>query len=150
MKLPDWLFVLINPAVRLLLLSPCHRLLSKSVMLIRFRGRNSGKTFVTPVRYIRVGPKLICFTGKENQWWRNMRVPVELVLRAGGVEGPYRVQAIHSDPSKVKEGLALLLAQFPQDAPYYDIKISRKEGPDLNCLESASYKTAMIECYPVT
>ena len=66
MKLPDPLFILINPAVRFVLSSPLHWILSSSVMLIRFKGRHSGREFVTPVRFIRNESTVQCFTGRTN------------------------------------------------------------------------------------
>ncbi|CAN0458425.1 unnamed protein product, partial [Phaeothamnion confervicola] len=98
MKLPEPLFVLINPVIRILLSSPLHRLLSDSLMLIRFKGRRSGREFVTPVRYIRHGNTIECFTGRTNQWWRNMGDGSDVVLRIAGKDSHYRMTAIPSDP----------------------------------------------------
>jgi hypothetical protein len=68
MKLPEPLFIIINSAMRILLNSPLHGLMSKSLMLITFTGRTSGKFFTTPVRYFSVNGTIKCFTSSENQW----------------------------------------------------------------------------------
>src|SRR5262249_17743027 len=52
MRLPEPLFVVINPVIRALLRSPVHGLMSKSLMLITFTGRKSGRRYTTPVRYV--------------------------------------------------------------------------------------------------
>ena len=90
MKLPEFLFVIINPMMRLLLCSPLHGMLSDSLMLITFRGRNSGREFTTPVRYIENDGVVRCFTSSENQWWRNLRGGSEVVLRVRGKDGKYK------------------------------------------------------------
>jgi hypothetical protein len=116
MKLPEPLFELINPLVRFVLSSPLHGLLSDSLMLIRFKGRLSGREFITPVRYIRHGSTIQCFTGRTNQWWRNMRGGADVILRLVGKESRYRMTAIASDPERTTQALRGLLTEFPQDA----------------------------------
>ena len=66
MRLPEPLFVIINPMMRMLLRSPLHFVQSKSLMLITFTGRKSGRRLTTPVRYVRVGDTVRCFTAPEN------------------------------------------------------------------------------------
>jgi hypothetical protein len=144
MKIPEPFFILINPAMRLLLASPLHWLLSSSVLLIRFRGRKSGREFTTPVRYIRSGPAIQCFTGRTNQWWRNMREGAEVSLVIKGLSAPYTMTAIQ-DPEKVATSLAKLLEQFPQDAPYYEI-VSPKGSPISEAqLRSAAARTVLVQ-----
>ena len=45
-----WYRVL-NAVMRLLLRSPLHRLRSRRVLLLEFRGRRSGKRYLMPVSY---------------------------------------------------------------------------------------------------
>ena len=44
---------LYNPSVSWLLRSPLHGLMNNSTMLITFAGRKSGKTYTTPLNYVR-------------------------------------------------------------------------------------------------
>jgi len=81
MKVPEFMFVIINPVMRMLLHSPLHRIFSDSIMLITWTGRKSGKQFTTPVRYLREGKTICCFTLKENVWWRNLRDGEIVTLR---------------------------------------------------------------------
>ena len=149
MKLPEPLFVLINPMVRILLSSPLHGLLSGSVMLIRFKGRRSGREFVTPVRYIRHENTIQCFTGRTNQWWRNMRDGADVVLRLAGKESHFRMAAIPSDPERISQSLKRLLTEFPQDAPYYNIRMLGDRTPDLETLNKAGFNTVLVEAVAV-
>ncbi len=144
MKIPEPFFLLINPAMRLLLTSPLHWLLSSSVLLIRFRGRKSGREFTTPVRYIRSGAAIQCFTGRANQWWRNMREGAEVSLVIEGRSAPYIMTAIQ-EPEKVAVSLAKLLEQFPQDAPYYEIKPAKGNLVPEAELRSAAARTVLVQ-----
>lgn len=150
MKIPEPLFILINPVIRSLLTSPFHRLLSSSVLLIRFRGRNTGREFTTPVRYIRHDGAFHCFTGQSNQWWRNMRRGARVVLVVQGREVPCLMTATSGQPSIVKPALARLLAAFPQDAPYYDIAAQRGGTIKDKALGAAAARTVLVEAVPVS
>src|SRR5450432_3938186 len=105
MRLPEPLFLIINPMMRLLLRSPFHFLQSKSLMLITFTGRKSGRRFTTPVRYVRVADTVRCFTSPENLWWRNLRGGAAVSLRIQGKEQPYWA-TIQGDPAAVRAALA--------------------------------------------
>ena len=43
---------LYNPIVAGILRSPLHGVMSKSVMLLTYRGRRSGRIFTTPISYV--------------------------------------------------------------------------------------------------
>lgn len=146
-KLPEPLFVFINPAVRLLLVSPLHRLLSSSVMLITFKGRRSGKTFTTPVRYIEEGGVIRCFTASTNQWWRNMREPARVMLRVAGRERSCEMKAIYNEADTVQRELTKLLTRFPQDAPYYEVELGKNKQPKPGHLERAAAATVLVEAH---
>jgi hypothetical protein len=115
MRLPEPLFVLINPMMRMLLRSPLHFVQSKSLMLITFTGKKSGRRFTTPVRYVRIGDTVRCFTSPENLWWRNLRGGAAVSLRLEGNERPYWA-TIQSDPAAVRDALTHYLGLFPQHA----------------------------------
>jgi hypothetical protein len=75
-----------NPLVKLLMNSPLHWVLSSSLMLIRFKGRKSGKEFVTPVGYRRSDDCLIILLTETHnrQWWRNYRQPWPMDVKYKG------------------------------------------------------------------
>lgn len=149
MKLPEPLFVIVNPLVRWLLRSPIHSFWSGSLMLITFRGRNSQREFTTPVRYIRVGDTVRCFTSSENQWWRNMRGGAEVLLRIEGEEKRYRATAIENDPPYVQKWLEYYLLRFPQDAAYHSIRLNPDKSPVTEDLDAASKNAIVVEAQPI-
>lgn len=124
MKLPERLFVVINPLMALLLRSPLHRLLSGSLMLITFTGRRSGRSFKTPVRYICNDGIVRCFTASENQWWRNLRGGSPVTLRISGQDLLCEAKATN-DPENTRKWLVHYLGLFPQDAMYHDIRVEK-------------------------
>jgi deazaflavin-dependent oxidoreductase (nitroreductase family) len=148
-KLPEPLFAIINPVMGLFLRSPVHWLLSGSLMLITFTGRKSGRKFTTPVRYIKDGETIRCFTGAENQWWRNVRGGAEVQLRIRGKTGRYTAYAIDNDPEEVKKWLLFYLGLFPQDAAYHDIKLNKDKSLVAEDLERASHNAIVVEANPV-
>jgi len=63
-----------NVFVVALLRSPLHRTLSRSLILISYRGRKSGREYTLPVAYAEDAQGLIVFVGRSEAktWWRNM------------------------------------------------------------------------------
>src|SRR5207253_3642292 len=59
-----------NPVARFLLATPLHSLMSDRLMLLRFTGRKTGRSYTTPVSYVRVGDSLLVPGG--GAWWRNL------------------------------------------------------------------------------
>ena len=73
-----------NKFPALLLRSPLHRLISKSVLLITFTGRKSGKKYTTPITYLRDGDTVLMTT--DSPWWKNLRGGALVTLRIRGRE----------------------------------------------------------------
>jgi hypothetical protein len=63
-----------------LLRSPFHGLASRSLILIAYRGRSSGRRFTLPVMYAERGGILIVLVGhpEQKRWWRNLRDGAEV------------------------------------------------------------------------
>jgi hypothetical protein len=118
-------------------------------MLITFTGRNSGKTFTTPVRYIQSERTIRCFTASENQWWRNLRGGADVVLRVRGKDCRYKAVAIDNNPEEVKKWLVYYLGIFPQDAVYHHIKLTEENTLVDEDLERASHNAIGVEAHPI-
>jgi len=149
MKVPEPLFVVINPVVKALLQSPLHRVMSDSVMLIRFRGRKSGNSFSTPVRYLRDGDTLRAFSNSETQWWRNLRHEGSARILAAGHEQDYTTNVIENDPDSIRRHLLIYLAQYPEDAVYHDVSLGSDGTPDAKELDIAARHAIVVEARPV-
>lgn len=62
---------MMNKLPLFLLRSPLHGVMSKSVLLVTFAGRKSGKAYATPISYIRQAD--IVFFTTDSPWWKNLR-----------------------------------------------------------------------------
>src|SRR6184192_3137638 len=72
----------INPLIALLLRSPLHGVLSKSTILLTFKGRKSGKIYNLPVGYYDLqGDSLVVIP--LHRWWKNLQdnAPVTVWLK---------------------------------------------------------------------
>jgi hypothetical protein len=145
MRLPEPLFLIINPMMRMLLRSPLHFVQSKSLMLITFKGRKSGRLFTTPVRYVRVGDKVRCFTSVENLWWRNLRGGAAVSLRIEGKEAPFWASPIENNPAATRDALKHYLTAFPQDAAYHGIRLNPDKSLVSEDLERAVQHAVVVE-----
>ena len=82
-----------NPFMTRLLDSRVGGRAAQALLLLEFRGRTSGKTFRTPVGYVRSGDRLVIVTSPTYRWWRNVvgGAPVRVRLPEGWRDGQARV-----------------------------------------------------------
>ncbi len=106
---------LVNPLVRLLLRSPLHPLLSRSLVILSYQGRKSGRWRSLPCMYARDGQDLYIIPAQPDRkvWWRNLRQPTPVRLRRQGRELNGTATA-SSDPEAVAAGLRRYLAATPR------------------------------------
>ena len=121
-----------NPIIKWLLNSPFHRLISKNMMLITYKGRKSGKPYSTPVNYLELedteGKYLATMSLKGRVWWRNLRegTPVTVLFRGKNLQG---VAEVIEDNQEVADFLSIYLQQFPQMARYFQITFDENGEP---------------------
>ena len=113
-----------NPLVIRLLRSPLHALMSGSVLLLTFEGRSSGRTYTTPVSYMREGEDVLLVATRDHSWWKNLRggAPVRLRISGRNEEG---VAEALEDASAV-EALLTVLRAVPSYRRYWKVEL----GPD--------------------
>ncbi len=74
---------LVDPFVCVLLSSPLHGLLSRSVMLITVHGRRTGRSYTLPVQYARLGAMIYVYSPSDRQWWHNLNEKSPVTVRIG-------------------------------------------------------------------
>lgn len=128
--------------MKFLLRSPAHGLVSKSVLLITFTGRKSGKTYTTPVDYSQDGDLVSIFT--HAAWWKNLSggAPVTLRLRGRDVSG--LAEPVADDKQAVAAGLTAHLHNVPSDAKYYDVALDAQGNPNAKEVKKAAQSVVMI------
>ena len=147
-KIPEPLFVIINPIVRLLLRCPIHGFWSKGLLLITFTGKKSGRQFTTPVRYVRIGNLIRCFTSFENMWWRNLRGGADVALHIQGEDKKFVATPIEDDPERVRAALVHYLGVYPQDAAYHQIRLNKDRTLVTEDLDRALNTSIVVEAQP--
>jgi deazaflavin-dependent oxidoreductase (nitroreductase family) len=88
-----------NPAVKALLGSRFAGPMARNLMLLRFTGRNSGRTYTTPVGYVRERDDVVVVTSPTYQWWKNVREGAGVEVRLDGSWRRARARVVPpSDP----------------------------------------------------
>jgi len=127
--------------LKYLLRTPSHFIFSKSMMLLEFRGRKSGKLYSTPVSYMREGDVVTAFT--DSPWQRNLLggAPVTVYLKGKAVEGYCEVI---DDGDAVSEGLTHFLLQNRWVAGFYGVSFDVDGQPILEEVERGSQQHVML------
>ena len=127
-----------------LLRSPLHFLASGSIMLISFTGRKSGKSYTTPVQYLRENDIVTVFTRRDRVWWKNLRggAPVSLHLRGREIQGV--AEPVAEDKQAVAAALTAHLRKSPFDAKFYDVTMDEHGKPIAEDVAQAVQTVAMI------
>lgn len=107
-----------NALAAAVLLSPMHRLVSRSLLLLTYAGRRSGTEYTLPLQYVEDEGTLRIWAGDADAktWWRNFAAPttVEVRLRGRDLSGK---AFLVEDVSRRREILEAYLKRFPHTAP---------------------------------
>jgi hypothetical protein len=100
-----------NPLTKRLLDSRFAGPMAKALLLLRYRGRKSGRTFTTPVGYVREGDRVVMVTSPTYRWWPNLvdGAHVELRLPEGWRSG--RGEVVMPDDPRYDETLAFQVSR---------------------------------------
>ena len=132
----------VNLVMKLVFRSPVHGMVSKTVLLITFTGRMSGKTYTTPVDYSQYGDQVFIFT--HATWWKNLRgeAPVTLLIRGREVQG--LAEPVAENKHAVAAGLTEHLRKVPSDAKYYGVTFDDQRNPRAEEVQNAAQNVVMI------
>ena len=132
----------VNKTMKFILRSPAHGIVSKTVLLITFTGRKSGKTYTTPVDYSQDGDQVTIFT--HANWWKNLRGGAPVTLRIRGREVRGLAEPVAEDKEAVAAGLMEHLRKVPSDARYYGVTFDDQKNPKADEVEKSAQTTVMI------
>jgi len=98
--------------------SPLHGLMSKSLLVLEYTGRRSGKSYELPLQYIDDGGLLYIWAGsaETKTWWRNFEAPAaaRVTLRGRNLDA----KALLVDGVERRaEVLRAYLERFPYTTP---------------------------------
>jgi deazaflavin-dependent oxidoreductase (nitroreductase family) len=132
----------VNQAMKFILRSPVHGMVSKSILLITFTGRKSGKRYTTPVSYSQNDGQVTIFT--HAGWWKNLHNGAPVTLRIRGQELQGLPEPVSQDKQAIAEGLAAHLRKVPSDARYYEVTFDEHQNPNLEEVDKAAQTAVMI------
>ena len=118
-----------NPIMKWLIRSPLHGFVSKTMLVISYIGRKSGKHYETPVNYVRDGDDLLVTSYQSRTWWLNLLggAPVTVWLTGKRIEATAEA---YTDPVDVTRYLKAYLDQVPQQAKYFEVALDEHGRPD--------------------
>ena len=128
--------------MKFVLRSPVHGMVSKTILLITFTGRKSGKTYTTPVDYSQDGDQVTIFT--HANWWKNLRNEAPVTLRIRGTELQGVAEPVAEDKQAVAAGLTAHLRKVPGDARYYGVTFDDHRNPRAEEVEKAAQTAVML------
>ena len=135
----------VNKAMKFVLCSPLHGMVSKTVLLITFTGRKSGKNYSTPVSYSQTGDQVSIFT--HAAWWKNLRSNTPVTLRIQGREIQGLAEPVAEDKQAIATGLAAHLRKVPSDARYYGVTFDIQGNPKTEKVEKAVQTVVMVKVW---
>ncbi len=146
MRIQSLLYSTLNPPMRALLRSPLHAIASANLCLLSYRGRRSGRSFTTPLSFMREGNVVRLLSSHETRWWLNFLdgpVEVELEIARESLRG--RALAILEDGDRFRNGVRSFLSAVPRDAVVYGIKLDRDKRPREEDITSAAGHVVLVE-----
>jgi deazaflavin-dependent oxidoreductase (nitroreductase family) len=144
MSQPSLFIKLSNPFIAILLRSPLHGMLSASTMLITVRGKKSGRTYTTPVNYLRYGNTLFTISSRDRRWWRNLRNGASVIVLLQGKEVNGWGKVIE-DERGVEEALCAYLQHAPGFARYLGIKMDEQGLPVIQDISNVARTRVMVQ-----
>jgi len=133
----------LNPLIAVILRSPLHSMMSKTVLLITFTGRKSGKQYTTPVSYSQEGGTVYVFTNGD--WWKNLQGGAQVSLWLRGQELNGFALAVSDDKQRIADGLGLFLSRHPSNKGVYAVTLDESGKPKAEDLLKAAQTATMIQ-----
>ena len=135
----------VNDAMKFVLRSPVHKMVSKFTLLITFTGRKSGKSYTTPVSYSRYDNQVYIFT--HANWWKNLCGGATVTLIIQGQERQGFAEPITEDKETIATWLAAHLRDVPSDAKYYSVTLDKQGNPNADEVKQAVQTVTMIHVW---
>ena len=117
-----------NPIMKWLIRSPFHGAVSKSMLVIGYTGRKSGRRYETPVNYVREGADLLITSYQQRTWWRNMLGGVPVTVWLAGKQMQANAE-VYSELADVAHYLGAYLEHVPQQARYFNVALDEQGHP---------------------
>jgi hypothetical protein len=125
--IPGPMAAITNALLRLLLQSPFHTTISDYTLLIAFHGATTGKSYLVPLAYHRLGGVPTAFSAAS--WISALTTNPSLEIILQGVRQDARAQVVE-DPNQVAEAMIKVLTAIgPEKASRFGLKVTGKVPP---------------------
>ncbi len=148
MKIPHFLFRIINFVMITILRSPLHGLFSGSILAMRYTGVKSGRRLTVPARFHRADGGLQVVTSKDTRWWPNFLEPRTAEVLVGGSWQEVQITSIPDNPNLTGPIMRQMWAAHPSDAAYMNVKLRNGE-PDPDDFARALDVAVLVKIEPV-
>lgn len=128
----QWAVRYFNPVAKVILSSRMHAVMSGRLALLAFTGRKTGRSYTTPVSYVREGSSLLVPGG--GAWWKNLRNGARPQVRLRGTWRSVTPELI-SEPVALAEVLQRMLAANPAISIFTGVRPGPGGRPDAEALE---------------
>ncbi len=132
----------VNRVMRPLLRSPLHKVVSKKVMLLTFRGRKSGTHYALPVSYVQTDDHTLLL-GTETPWYKNLRGGVSVSVRLRGVDRSGTAETIE-DVEGMRVAYRDILARDPGYGRFIGVALDADGEPPREQVEAARARGLVV------
>jgi hypothetical protein len=133
-----------NPIIKFLLLSPFHAFISKSILLLTYKGCRSAQEYSTPLTYVRDNNEYLLLALSRRMWWRNFRSGAPVTIRVKGRDVSGIAQVISQPPEAVQAALNTYLKSQKDLARILKVRYDAEGEPDRQALEKAAENRVLV------
>jgi hypothetical protein len=146
MRLNSLLYAALNPVMIALLRSPIHGIASANLCIFSYRGRRTGKSYSTPLSFMREGPTVRLLSSHNTRWWNNfLDGPVDVDIEIGRTTFYGKAQTTVEDSEAFRNGVRTFLSAVPRDAGVYGIKLDSNRKPREEDIARAAGHVVLVE-----
>ena len=124
MRVQNVIYAVLNPCIRKLLESRYHAIASHNILILKYKGRKSGREYQTPLSYVRQKDSIFLLSNYKTRWWRNFSsdpIPVEMLITGNEVSGFATLYTGQS--ALLLSAVTYFLTKLPRDARIYGVRI---------------------------
>ncbi|CAM9840034.1 unnamed protein product, partial [Discosporangium mesarthrocarpum] len=143
LSLSNTFFNLLNVGMRPLLRTG---MMKSNLCILHYEGRKSGRSYETPLSYVREGETIRLLSSYNTSWWKNFTgeaLPVEVEI--AGARHPGKARAITVDSEALRNGVRDFLTALPRDASVYGIELEADKTPRESDIEQCASHVVLIE-----
>jgi hypothetical protein len=133
-----------NEAMKILLPSPLHSLVSRNTLLITMTGCKTGREYSLPVNYVQDGSTLYIMSKRCRTWWRNLRggKSVRVWLRGQQVKGQATTDEVYIT---VVEDLKRFFQKRPDTTRYFGVRLEPDDQPNMQDIVRLAQERVLVK-----